>query len=113
MATGRSDFPNQVNNVLGFPFIFRGALDVRATTINLEMKMAAVKALAELTREKVPELVLNAYSGVHIHLPCSSSSALLLYLLVYLLLHLLLQKRLLIPELPELKLKIGMPIRKN
>ncbi len=63
MATGRSDYPNQVNNVLGFPFIFRGALDVRATTINLEMKMAAVKALAELAREKVPELVLNAYAG--------------------------------------------------
>ena len=63
MATGRSDFPNQVNNVLGFPFIFRGALDVRATTINDEMKMAAVKALAELAKEKVPEVVINAYGG--------------------------------------------------
>ncbi len=63
MATGRSDFPNQVNNVLGFPFIFRGALDVRATAINMEMKMAAVKALAQLAREKVPEVVINAYGG--------------------------------------------------
>ncbi|MBI5661106.1 MAG: NADP-dependent malic enzyme [Ignavibacterium album] len=63
MATGRSDFPNQVNNVLGFPFIFRGALDVRATQINDEMKMAATKALAELAREKVPEMVIKAYGG--------------------------------------------------
>lgn len=61
MATGRSDHPNQVNNVLGFPFIFRGALDVRATAINEEMKMAAVKALAELTKEPVPEQVNIAY----------------------------------------------------
>ncbi len=61
MATGRSDHPNQVNNVLGFPFIFRGALDVRATSINEKMKMAAVKALAELTREPVPEQVNIAY----------------------------------------------------
>ena len=61
MATGRSDYPNQVNNVLGFPFIFRGALDVRATKINEEMKMAAVKALADLTRESVPEEVNIAY----------------------------------------------------
>ncbi len=63
MATGRSDYPNQVNNVLGFPFIFRGALDVRATAINEEMKMAAVKALALLAKQKVPEMVLNAYGG--------------------------------------------------
>ena len=63
MATGRSDYPNQVNNVLGFPFIFRGALDVRATGINEEMKMAAVKALASLAKEDVPEVVLQAYSG--------------------------------------------------
>lgn len=61
MATGRSDHPNQVNNVLGFPFIFRGALDVRATCINEEMKMAAVKALAQLTKEPVPEQVNIAY----------------------------------------------------
>ncbi len=61
MATGRSDHPNQVNNVLGFPFIFRGALDVRATVINEAMKMAAVKALAKLTREPVPEQVNIAY----------------------------------------------------
>jgi len=61
MATGRSDHPNQVNNVLGFPFIFRGALDVRATGINEAMKMAAVKALAEITREPVPEQVNIAY----------------------------------------------------
>jgi malate dehydrogenase (oxaloacetate-decarboxylating)(NADP+) len=64
MATGRSDFPNQVNNVLGFPFIFRGALDVRATQINDEMKMAATLALAKLAKEKVPEMVLQAYGGV-------------------------------------------------
>ncbi|MDP4114372.1 MAG: phosphate acyltransferase, partial [Bacillota bacterium] len=63
MATGRSDFPNQVNNVLGFPFIFRGALDVRATAINEEMKMAAVRALASLAKEPVPEMVLSAYKG--------------------------------------------------
>ena len=62
MATGRSDHPNQVNNVLGFPFIFRGALDVRATTINEAMKMAAVKALAELTKKPVPEQVNLAYN---------------------------------------------------
>ncbi|GGW29707.1 NADP-dependent malic enzyme [Arenibacter certesii] len=61
MATGRSDHPNQVNNVLGFPFIFRGALDVRATKINEAMKMAAVKALAELTEETVPEQVNITY----------------------------------------------------
>ena len=61
MATGRSDFPNQVNNVLGFPFIFRGALDVRATTINEEMKIAASHALASLTKEDVPDSVLKAY----------------------------------------------------
>ena len=61
MATGRSDHPNQVNNVLGFPFIFRGALDVRATAINEAMKMAAVKALADLTRQPVPEQVNIAY----------------------------------------------------
>ncbi len=61
MATGRSDYPNQVNNVLGFPFIFRGALDVRATHINTEMKMAAVNALAALAKEPVPDEVLKAY----------------------------------------------------
>jgi malate dehydrogenase (oxaloacetate-decarboxylating)(NADP+) len=63
MATGRSDFPNQVNNVLGFPFIFRGALDCRATTINEEMKLAASHALAQLAKEDVPDSVLRAYSG--------------------------------------------------
>ena len=61
VATGRSDYPNQVNNVLGFPFIFRGALDVRATQINEEMKIAAARALAELAREDVPEAVAKAY----------------------------------------------------
>jgi malate dehydrogenase (oxaloacetate-decarboxylating)(NADP+) len=60
-ATGRSDYPNQINNVLGFPFIFRGALDVRASTINEEMKMAASKALAELAKKTVPDCVLKAY----------------------------------------------------
>ncbi|MBN2201872.1 hypothetical protein JW777_07970 [bacterium] len=63
VATGRSDTPNQVNNVLGFPFIFRGALDVRATAINEEMKVAAVRALAALAREPVPEKVSKAYGG--------------------------------------------------
>ena len=63
IATGRSDYPNQVNNVLGFPYIFRGALDVRATTINLEMKIAAAKAIAELAKEDVPDEVANAYPG--------------------------------------------------
>jgi malate dehydrogenase (oxaloacetate-decarboxylating)(NADP+) len=61
MATGRSDHPNQVNNVLGFPYIFRGALDVRATSINEEMKLAAVYALASLAKEQVPDLVNKAY----------------------------------------------------
>ncbi|MBI4373998.1 MAG: malate dehydrogenase [Deltaproteobacteria bacterium] len=64
IATGRSDFPNQVNNVLGFPFIFRGALDVGARRINEEMKMAAVRALANLAREEVPDEVSRAYGGV-------------------------------------------------
>ena len=63
MATGRSDYPNQVNNVLGFPYIFRGALDVRATTINDEMKVAAAMALAELARQAVPDDVAAAYQG--------------------------------------------------
>ena len=63
VATGRSDFPNQVNNVLGFPYIFRGALDVRATEINQAMKIAAVHALAELAREDVPDAVIRAYGG--------------------------------------------------
>jgi len=61
MATGRSDYPNQVNNVLGFPFIFRGALDVRATAINQQMLIAAVHALASLAHEPVPQEVLAAY----------------------------------------------------
>ncbi|WP_404382164.1 NADP-dependent malic enzyme [Caenispirillum salinarum] len=63
MATGRSDYPNQINNVLGFPYIFRGALDVRATTINEAMKIAAAKAIASLAREDVPDEVAAAYSG--------------------------------------------------
>ncbi len=62
MGTGRSDYPNQVNNVLGFPYIFRGALDVRASCINMEMKIAAVHALASLTHEPVPQEVLDAYN---------------------------------------------------
>lgn len=65
-ATGRSDYPNQVNNVLGFPYIFRGALDVRATKINEEMKIAAAYALAEIAREPVPEIVSSAYSNAKI-----------------------------------------------
>jgi malate dehydrogenase (oxaloacetate-decarboxylating)(NADP+) len=63
MATGRSDYPNQINNVLGFPYIFRGALDVRATSINMEMKIAAAQALAALAREDVPDEVVAAYQG--------------------------------------------------
>jgi malate dehydrogenase (oxaloacetate-decarboxylating)(NADP+) len=66
MATGRSDYPNQVNNVLGFPYIFRGALDVRATQINEAMKLAAVKALAALTKEAVPDIVNLAYNDNNI-----------------------------------------------
>ena len=66
MATGRSDHPNQVNNVLGFPFIFRGALDVRATTINEEMKLAAVKSIAALAKESIPEEVIEAYGEKNI-----------------------------------------------
>jgi malate dehydrogenase (oxaloacetate-decarboxylating)(NADP+) len=65
VATGRTDFPNQVNNVLGFPFIFRGALDVRATTINEAMKIAAVRAIAALAREAVPSSVMRAYGDRH------------------------------------------------
>jgi malate dehydrogenase (oxaloacetate-decarboxylating)(NADP+) len=67
IATGRSDYPNQVNNVLGFPFIFRGALDVYATTINEQMKLAAAQALAALTHEDVPDSVLNAYGVKALH----------------------------------------------
>ena len=63
IATGRSDYPNQVNNVLGFPFIFRGALDVQATAINEEMKLAATRALANLAKEDVPDSVCRAYGG--------------------------------------------------
>ena len=66
MATGRSDYPNQINNVLGFPFIFRGALDVRARAITEEMKLAASYALAELAKEEVPEVVKRAYDGAEI-----------------------------------------------
>ena len=67
IATGRSDFPNQVNNVLGFPYIFRGALDVRASAINEEMKIAAATAIAMLAREDVPDEVNNAYAGQNLH----------------------------------------------
>ncbi|MGO1659115.1 MAG: malic enzyme-like NAD(P)-binding protein, partial [Marinobacter sp.] len=63
MATGRSDYPNQVNNVLGFPFIFRGALDVRASCINEEMKVAAVTAIRELAKEPVPKEICEAYGA--------------------------------------------------
>jgi len=67
IATGRSDYPNQVNNVLGFPFIFRGALDCQATEINEEMKMAATRALADLAKQDVPDAVLKAYGGKSLH----------------------------------------------
>ena len=63
MATGRSDYPNQINNVLGFPFLFRGALDVRACSINAEMKVAAAEALARVAREEVPQYVKDLYEG--------------------------------------------------
>ena len=67
MATGRSDHPNQVNNVLGFPFIFRGAMDVRATMINEEMKLAATYAIAQLAKEPVPEQVNIAYGELKLN----------------------------------------------
>ncbi len=67
MATGRSDYPNQVNNVLGFPYIFRGALDVRATQVNIEMQLAAVNALAQLTKTPVPDIVNLAYNQQNMH----------------------------------------------
>jgi len=67
IATGRTDYPNQVNNVLGFPFIFRGALDVRARAINEEMKVAATRALADLAKQDVPDMVLRAYGLGHLH----------------------------------------------
>ena len=85
MATGRSDYPNQVNNVLGFPFIFRGALDVRATTINDEMKLAATRALAALAREDVPDSVRKAYGvenmqfGRHYIIPTPFDSRVLIW----------------------------------
>ena len=63
IATGRSDYPNQVNNLIGFPYIFRGALDVRAKTINEEMKIAAANAIASLARERVPDEVVAAMGG--------------------------------------------------
>jgi malate dehydrogenase (oxaloacetate-decarboxylating)(NADP+) len=66
IGTGRSDFPNQINNLLGFPFIFRGALDVRASAINDEMKIAASNALSKLTKEPVPQNVLKAYGLEHL-----------------------------------------------
>ena len=66
MGTGRSDFPNQVNNVLGFPYIFRGALDVKATEINDEMKLAAAKAIAGLAKEDIPEEIMKAYGVKHL-----------------------------------------------
>ena len=66
VATGRTDYPNQVNNVLGFPYIFRGALDVHARKINEEMKLAAARALAELAREEVPDEVAKAYGMEHL-----------------------------------------------
>jgi len=64
IATGRSDYPNQINNVLGFPFIFRGALDVRAKAVNMEMKIAACHALANLAEKEVPQYVKDAYGGI-------------------------------------------------
>ena len=63
IATGRSDYPNQVNNLIGFPYIFRGALDVRAKTINEEMKVEAAKSIAKLARERVPDEVASAMGG--------------------------------------------------
>ncbi|MFH1300417.1 MAG: NADP-dependent malic enzyme, partial [Planctomycetota bacterium] len=66
IATGRSDYPNQINNVLGFPFIFRGALDVRASDITMNMKIACSNALAEIARMDVPEYIRLAYGGVNL-----------------------------------------------
>ena len=70
VATGRSDYPNQVNNVLCFPFIFRGALDVGATQINDEMKIACVEALARITQAETSDVVAQAYSGEPLQGPC-------------------------------------------
>merc|ERR1711966_593523 len=67
IATGRSDYPNQLNNLIGFPYIFRGALDVRAKTINEEMKVAAAQAIAKLAKEDVPDEVVAAYGGERPH----------------------------------------------
>src|SRR5208282_5843644 len=74
VATGRSDYPNQINNILGFPYIFRGALDVRASTINDEMKIAAAHALATLAREDVPDEVAAAYAGERLRFGPTTSS---------------------------------------
>ncbi len=74
IATGRSDYPNQVNNVIGFPYIFRGALDVRATAINEEMKIAAANAIAALAREDVPDEVAAAYRGARRSMARNTSS---------------------------------------
>jgi len=114
MATGRSDYPNQVNNVLGFPYIFRGALDVRASQINEAMKLAAVKALAELAKSPVPDIVNMAYGEKNIlfgadyiipkprliHVCCRQW-------------HQQLQKLRLKAASPSIELKIGMSIRMN
>ena len=94
MATGSSDYPNQVNNVLGFPYIFRGALDVRATQINEAMKLAAVKALAELAKSPVPDIVNMAYNEKTIFLGLIILFQNLLTQDCFLLLHRLLQKQL-------------------
>ena len=111
-ATGRSDYPNQINNVLGFPFIFRGALDVRASTINEEMKLAASKALAALAKEPVPDSVLKAYNVDKLvfrkrlyYSKTSRSKADFKQLL------LLLQKQQWIVVLPNILLQTGMHIK--
>ena len=80
IATGRSDYPNQVNNLIGFPYIFRGALDVRAKTINEEMKVAAAEAIALLAREDVPDEVVSAYGEIDLNMEENILSPLLLIL---------------------------------
>ena len=108
MATGRSDHPNQVNNVLGFPFIFRGALDVRATVINEEMKLAAVKAIAKIAKEPVPEEVNEAYDSRNLSfgrdfiIPKPMDPRLLIAVAQYLL-PAVLPSYVLFPQLPSVK----------
>ncbi len=113
VATGRSDYPNQINNVLGFPYIFRGALDVRATAINEEMKIASVHAIAKLAKEPVPESVHTAYDEPILYLADIILSLKHWILDWFQVFPLQLQKLLLNQVLHKKKLPIGMPTLKS